>query len=200
MGAVRAGRRGPLDGTARLAGAALAGYALGGLPSADVATRLATGGGTDLRTAGSGNPGAVNAMKVLGGGWGTAVLGADIFKGAVACAVGRAVAGGTGSHLGGTAAVVGHCFPAASGFKGGKGVAASVGQCLATFPAYFPIDLTVAGLTSVSRTWRQRAFATTAVASAAWVSGGVLWWRRGGANLWGAQPTAAPPLSAAATR
>src|SRR6266480_170703 len=101
----RAARGAPAAGAARLAGAALAGYALGGLPSADVATRLATGGGTDLRSAGSGNPGAVNAMKVLGGGWGAAVLAADIAKGALACAVGRAVAGGAGSHLGGTSAV-----------------------------------------------------------------------------------------------
>jgi glycerol-3-phosphate acyltransferase PlsY len=183
---------------ARLAGAALAGYALGGLPSADVATRLATGGGTDLRTAGSGNPGAVNAMKVLGGGWGTAVLAADIAKGALACTVGRAVAGGAGSHLGGTAAVVGHCFPAANRFKGGKGVAASVGQCLATFPAYFPIDLAVAALSSAGP-WRRRAAAATVLSSGAWIGGSVLWWRTGWPNLWGPRPTVALPLAASAS-
>jgi glycerol-3-phosphate acyltransferase PlsY len=198
MGAVRAARGGPLAGAARLAGAALAGYALGGLPSADVATRLATGGATDLRTAGSGNPGAVNAMKVLGGGWGTAVLAADIAKGAVASAVGRAVAGGTGSHVGGTAAVVGHCFPAASGFKGGKGVAASVGQCLATFPAYFPIDLAVAALSSTGP-WRRRASVVTLLSSGAWIGGAVLWWRKGWPNLWGPRPTVALPLAAGAS-
>jgi glycerol-3-phosphate acyltransferase PlsY len=198
MGAVRAARGGPLAGAARLAGAALAGYALGGLPSADVATRLATGGATDLRTAGSGNPGAVNAMKVLGGGWGTAVLAADIAKGAVASAVGRAVAGGTGSHVGGTAAVVGHCFPAASGFKGGKGVAASVGQCLATFPAYFQIDLAVAALSSTGP-WRRRASVVTLLSSGAWIGGAVLWWRKGWPNLWGPRPTAALPLAAGAS-
>ncbi len=198
MGAVRAARRGPLASAARLTGAALAGYALGGLPSADVATRLATGGGTDLRTAGSGNPGAVNAMKVLGGGWGTAVLAADIAKGAMACAVGRAVGGGTGSHLGGTAAVVGHCFPAASGFKGGKGVAASVGQCLATFPAYFPVDLAVAALSSTGP-WRGRGSVATQLSSAAWIGGAILWWRKGWPNLWGPRPTAALPLAAGAS-
>ena len=195
MGARRAARGGPLAGAARLAGAALAGYALGGLPSADVAARLATGGGTDLRTAGSGNPGAVNAMKVLGGGWGTAVLAADITKGAAACAVGRAVAGGTGAHLGGTAAVVGHCFPAASGFKGGKGVAASVGQCLATFPAHVPVDLSVAALSSTGP-WRRRALMATVLSSVAWIGGAVLWWRRGWPNLWGPRPSAALPAAA----
>lgn len=187
-----------MAGAARLAGAALIGYGLGGLPSADVATRLATGGGTDLRTAGSGNPGAVNAMTVLGGGWGTAVLAADVAKGALACAVGRAVAGGTGSHLGGTAAVIGHCFPVASRFKGGKGVAASVGQCLATFPAYFPIDLAVAALSSAGP-WRRRAAAATLLSSGAWVGGAILWWRTGWPNLWGPRPTVALPLAAGAS-
>jgi glycerol-3-phosphate acyltransferase PlsY len=163
-----------------------------------MATRLATGGGTDLRTEGSGNPGAVNAMKVLGGGWGTAVLAADIAKGALACAVGRAVAGGTGSHLGGTAAVVGHCFPVAKRFKGGKGVAASVGQCLATFPAYFPIDLAVAALSSTGPR-RRRAAAATVLSSGAWIGGAILWWRRGWPNLWGPRPTAALPLAAGAS-
>ena len=191
MGAVRAARRGPLVGAARLTGTALAGYALGGLPSADVATRLATGGGTWSRMR-------ERPALVLGGGWGTAVLAADIAKGAMACAVGRAVGGGTGAHLGGTAAVLGHCFPAASGFKGGKGVAASVGQCLATFPAYFPVDLAVAALSSTGP-WRRRASVATQLSSAAWIGGAILWWRKGWPNLWGPRPTAALPLAVGAS-
>lgn len=183
---------------ARLAGAAVVGYALGGLPSADVAARLARGGATDLRRAGSGNPGAVNAMGVLGKGWGYGVLGADMAKGALACAAGRALAGDGGAHLAGTAAVVGHCFPAGAEFRGGKGVAASAGQCLATFPAYFPIDLGVALATSTRR-WRHRAFAATMVASCCWVAGGLLWWWRGWPNGWGPRPSAGLPLAAAAT-
>ncbi|MBA3287807.1 MAG: hypothetical protein H0U21_07255, partial [Acidimicrobiia bacterium] len=46
---------------ARLATAAVAGYLAGTLPSADIASRLATGGRIDLRVAGSANPGALNA-------------------------------------------------------------------------------------------------------------------------------------------
>jgi glycerol-3-phosphate acyltransferase PlsY len=179
--------------------AAITGYLFGTIPSADIASRLAAGGETDLRTTGTGNPGAANAMKVLGTTWGYGILAADIGKGAAACGIGRRMAGDNGAHLAGVSAVVGHCFPVWNGFRGGKGVAASAGQCLATFPAYFPIDLAVAGLTSVSRTWRQRAFATTAVASAAWVFGGLVWWRRRWPNLWGPKPTAALPASAAAT-
>lgn len=50
----------------RLLTAAAAGYLLGTIPSADLAARAASQGRTDLRTAGSGNPGAVNATKALG--------------------------------------------------------------------------------------------------------------------------------------
>ena len=180
----------------RLIAAATTGYALGTIPSADVAARLATRGATDLRDAGSGNPGAVNAMAVLGKGWGYGVLIADVTKGAAACATGSRLAGAVGAHVGGTAEVVGHCLPVWNGFRGGKGVAASAGQCLATFPAYFPIDLGVALATA---RWRRQALAATVAASVTWVGAGVVWWRRGWPNLWGPQPSAALPLAAVAT-
>lgn len=172
------------------------GYLVGGLPTGDAAARLATRGTTDLRTAGSGNPGAANAIAVLGKGWGTGVLIADIGKGLVGCALGRRLAGDNGAHVGGTAAVIGHCFPAWTGLRGGKGVAPSCGQCLATFPAYFPVDLAVAW--AVAK-WRRRALPATAVASSVWVAAGVLWWRRGWPNAWGPKPTAALPAAAAVT-
>ena len=173
--------------TTRVLTAATLGYLAGALPSADVASRLATGGSTDLRSAGTGNPGAANAIAVLGPGWGYGILCADVAKGALACRVGRAVAGDAGAHVGGVAAVAGHCFPFHAGFKGGKGVAASAGQCLATFPSYFPIDVTVAVLTGTRR-WKQRAYTATVVASLSWVAAGTLWWRRGWPNLWGPRP------------
>lgn len=178
-----------------LAGAT--GYLCGTVPTADVVARRASGGTVDLRTAGSGNPGGANALAVLGTGAGVAVLVGDIAKGALACGLGAVMGGRTGAHLAGTAAVVGHCHPVWSGFRGGKGVAASVGQCLATFPAYFPIDVAVAAATASSPRWRRRAFSATAVSSACWVLGGVVWWRRDWPNLWGPQPTGALPLAAA---
>ncbi len=179
-----------------LAGAGVVGYLLGTTPSADVAARLATGGTTDLRRSGSGNPGAVNAMEALGKAWGWGVLFADIAKGALACVAGGRLAGPTAANLAGTAAVFGHCYPAWSGFRGGKGVAVSSGQCLATFPAYFPIDLAIA---YVAARLRGRALPATAVASAVWVASGVLWWRRGWRNAWGPTPGPALPLCAAAS-
>ncbi len=171
-----------------------AGYVLGMLPTADIVARRA---GRDLRREGTGNPGGANAMKVMGTSAGLQVLGGDIAKGAAACLVGGAIAGPSAAHLAGTAAVAGHCHPVWNGFRGGKGVAASVGQCLATFPAYFPIDAAVAAVTAAVPAWKQRAFAATAVSSVCWVLGGIVWWRRGWANGWGPTPTAILPVSAA---
>lgn len=179
--------------------AAAAGYLAGSTPSADVASRLASGGSVDLRATGTGNPGAVNAIGQLGAAWGYGVMAADVAKGALACVGGRRLASGTGAHVAGTAAVVGHCFPVWNGFRGGKGVAASAGQCLATFPAYTVIDLGVAALTAASPRWKQRAYAATAVASACWVGAAALWWRRQWPNAWGPRPTVALPLAAAAS-
>jgi acyl phosphate:glycerol-3-phosphate acyltransferase len=185
--------------TARPIAAVLIGYLLGTVPTADIVASRASGDTVDLRTAGSGNPGGANAMAVLGSGAGSLVMVGDIGKGALASAVGGIVAGRPGAPLAGTAAVVGHCYPVWNGFRGGKGVAASVGQCLATFPAYFPIDLAVAAITVSNPRWRQRAFAATAVSSVCWVLGGLVWWERGWRNLWGPRPSLGLPLAAAAS-
>jgi glycerol-3-phosphate acyltransferase PlsY len=172
------------------------GYLLGTFSTADVVSKR-MGDGVDLRRAGSGNPGAANAIKVLGTKAGLAVMSGDIAKGALACGVGGLLAGSTGAHLAGTASVAGHCYPVWNGFNGGKGVAASVGQCLATFPAYFPIDVGVAAATAAIPAFKERAFAATLAASCVWVVGGVVWWAKGWRNLWGPKPTIMLPVSAA---
>lgn len=186
------GRRGKLNRLGIGLGVA---YLLGTIPTADIVVRKM--GGADLRTQGTGNPGAANAMKVLGTKAGLAVMAGDISKGVAACAIGGVLAGPTGAHLAGTASVAGHCYPVTNGFKGGKGVATSVGQCFATFPAYFPIDVGVAAATAAVPAWKQRAFAATLVSCTFWVLGGVVWWARGWRNLWGPKPTVALPIGAA---
>ena len=183
----------------RAALAASVGYLIGTFPTADLVARRASGGLTDLRSSGSGNPGGANAVKVLGKRAGYTIMGVDITKGAAASVVGGFVAGPTGAHLAGTASVVGHCLPVWNGFRGGKGVAASIGQCLATFPAYFPVDLTVAAVTVALPRWKHRSFAATAASSICWVLGGVVWWRRQLPNLWGPRPSVALPIAAAAS-
>lgn len=182
----------------RLGGAAAIGYAAGLLPSASLAARAASGGQVDLRASGTGNPGGANAAAVLGRRWGYAVMAADIAKGAVACRVGRRIGGDTGQHVAAVSAVVGHCYPVTHGFRGGKGVATSVGQCLMTLPAYVPIDLGVATLVAAGP-WRQRAFPATMAASATWVAASIVWWRRQLPNAWGGSVTVAHPVAAAAS-
>ena len=185
-------RRGPTIGLA-----VVVGYVIGTFPTASLVARAASGGNVDLRRSGSGNPGTANALQVLGPTAGAAVLVGDVGKGAAACVIGGALAGPTGAHLAGTAAVAGHCYPLWSGFDGGKGVATSVGQCLATFPAYFPFDAAVAVATVASQRWRQRAAAATVASSLCWVAGAVVWWRRGWPNLWGPSPTVLLPVASA---
>lgn len=173
--------------------AALAGYLLGTMPSADIATRLASGPVADLRTAGSGNPGALNTATVLGARWGVAVLVADMAKGAAAGAVGRAIGGSSGAYVAATASIAGHIVPVWSRGKGGKGVATSAGACLAVFPAYFPIDAAVAATTAVAK---RNAESAIRVSSAVWVAAAVVWWRRRLPNAWGPPPTAGLPFFA----
>jgi len=182
-----------------LLAAAAAGYLVGTTPAAAIVARLKTGGSLDLRSAGSGNPGGLNVLRLLGHRAGAAVVVADVGKGIAACAVGRRLAGDHGAHLAGAAAVAGHCYPLWTGFRGGKGVATSFGQCLYTFPVFAPVDVAVAAAVARAPGLRRPALASVAVSSTAWLLASVLWWRRGGPNLWGPRPTAALPLANAAT-
>ncbi len=107
---------------------ALIAYLIGAVPTAYIFGRLLKG--IDIREHGSKNVGATNAIRVLGKGPGAAVLAIDILKGVVPTVwVARAL----GIHdpmalvLIGLAAVVGHNWTVFLGFKGGKGVATSLG-------------------------------------------------------------------------
>jgi acyl phosphate:glycerol-3-phosphate acyltransferase len=175
----------------RLLVAAGAGYLLGTVPSADIVSRLATGGRVDLRATGSRNPGAVNAGRVLGTGSGRAVLIADVGKAYAGCACGRAVAGDLGAHVAGVGAVVGHCYPVWKAFDGGKGLAASFGQCLYTFPVAAPLDLALAIGVARIPGLRRAGLVSTAVASSGWLLMSFVWWRRRLPNSWGPKPAAA---------
>ena len=74
---------------------ALIGYVIGMFPSADLVARLASRGpdqaAIDLRAAGSGNPGGLNAARVLGRKWGLLVIVMDAAKGALAGILGLAL-------------------------------------------------------------------------------------------------------------
>jgi acyl phosphate:glycerol-3-phosphate acyltransferase len=162
------------------------GYLLGTIPSAGVVAWLATRGEINLREAGSGNPGAINAIKMLGTRWGLVVLAADIAKGAAAGLLGLVIAGDPGAYAAATAAIAGHIFPVWSRFRGGKGVATSAGACVAAFPAYFPIDMVVAGASALKS---RRADIGTHVACLIWVVSAAVWWGADLPNLWGPDPS-----------
>lgn len=96
----------------------------------------------DIRQHGSGNAGATNTLRVLGVGPAIAVLALDIFKGVVAVWFGMFVAqdqSGLVPALGGLAAILGHNWPLYYGFRGGKGVATTIGvlASLVFFPALY---------------------------------------------------------------
>lgn len=167
---------------ARMTAAALAGYLAGTLPSADIAARLAKGGQVNLREAGSGNPGALNALNELGKGWGAAVLVADMGKGVAGAFAGRVIAGDVGAYVAATTSIAGHIAPVWSRFRGGKGVATSAGACLAVFPAYFPFDAGVAALAAIKTGAAEKSVWVSAVC---WVTASVVWWRRRLPNAWG---------------
>jgi acyl phosphate:glycerol-3-phosphate acyltransferase len=165
--------------------AAAVGYLLGTIPTADLVTRAATRGRVDIRQAGSGNPGGLNAMQVVGKGWGVAVILVDIAKGAVAGFAGFAIGDTTGAYAAATAGIAGHIFPVWSHFRGGKGVATSAGACLAVFPPFFPIDVAVAALGALRLRNPERTIWLNAVV---WTGAAVLWSALELPNLWGPEP------------
>jgi glycerol-3-phosphate acyltransferase PlsY len=172
-----------------VAAALVIAYLLGTIPTAVLVARVATRGEVDIRTAGSGNPGALNTLGVLGAKWGAVVLLGDVGKAALACVIARNLSGDVACYAG-SAAVVGHCLPVWSRFRGGKGVACAGGQCLATFPVYAPVAIAVAVLSS-RRRFEARAFLAGVASAALWVLAAIVWTVADLPNAWGVHPGAA---------
>lgn len=89
--------------------------------------------GIDIRNHGSGNAGATNTLRVLGKGPGILVFILDVLKGVAAVLIGRWAASPDQLWvpvLCGLLAIVGHNWPVYFGFRGGKGVATSIGAML----------------------------------------------------------------------
>ncbi|MQX35790.1 glycerol-3-phosphate 1-O-acyltransferase PlsY [Roseospira navarrensis] len=115
--------------------AALGGYLLGGVPFGLVLTRLAGLG--DIRAIGSGNIGATNVLRTGRKDLALLTLLLDSGKGAIAALGVRALLGWEGVDpilpvVAGVAAVIGHNYPVWLRFRGGKGVATTLGVLLAT--------------------------------------------------------------------
>ncbi len=129
---------------------ALAAYLLGSLPTGFLVARAK---GVDIRTVGSGNIGATNAMRVLGKPAGIFVLLMDALKGYAACTwlVSLALKFFTVAPeqveplqiIAGICAVLGHNYTCWLRFKGGKGIATTAGVFLALAPWALLIALMV---------------------------------------------------------
>ena len=131
----------------------VAGYLLGSLATAVLVSRAL--GVADPRSAGSGNPGATNVLRLAGRRAAALTLAGDVLKGVVPVLVARAAELPPAMvALVGLAAFLGHLFPVFFGFKGGKGVATALGALLALEPflgaAVLATWLVVAGVTRYS--------------------------------------------------
>lgn len=104
-------------------------YLLGSVSSAIIVCRLM--GLPDPRSEGSGNPGATNVMRIGGKKAAAITFFGDFLKGFLPVYFVNLVGvSATVQALVGLAAFLGHLFPVFFGFKGGKGVATSVGVLL----------------------------------------------------------------------
>lgn len=94
--------------------------------------------GRDIRQSGSGNAGATNMLRTYGKKMGILTLVLDILKGVICVLLAKfaaqAVIGAgtadTAAYIAGVSVILGHNFPVYFGFKGGKGVATSLGVVL----------------------------------------------------------------------
>jgi glycerol-3-phosphate acyltransferase PlsY len=113
----------------------LASFLIGAVPTGLL---IAKSRGIDLRKVGSGNIGATNVLRAMGKEAALLPLIGDIAKGALPVALARAV--GFAEHhvlyegLCGLAAIIGHDFSPFLRFRGGKGVATSIGVLLVFSP------------------------------------------------------------------
>lgn len=113
-------------------------YLLGNISTSYIiAKRLA---GVDIRTQGSGNAGSTNVLRTFGKKAGAMTFIGDLLKGIIAVFIGYAISkfANIDTVIAGYVAVFGvicgHNWPAFLGFRGGKGVATSLGAMIAVHP------------------------------------------------------------------
>jgi len=145
-------------------------YFLGSVP---FGVLIATAHGKDLRSIGSGNIGATNVARALGKKWAYVCFGLDCLKGLVPMLIAKLMiseltVGALSLWLAvGCAVVAGHIFPIYLHFKGGKGVATSLGVILGLYPYYtIPGVTTLAIWVGVVLTWRYISLASITAAVA----------------------------------
>lgn len=120
----------------------LVGYLLGSISFAVI---IARSQGVDIFKEGSGNPGATNVKRTLGKKWGNLTFALDALKGFAAAGWPLIAYGGDNrlAVIGLVAAILGHSFSIFLKFRGGKGVATTIGGLLALMWMVLLIGLVV---------------------------------------------------------
>ncbi|GAA2732461.1 glycerol-3-phosphate 1-O-acyltransferase PlsY [Pedococcus aerophilus] len=138
--------------------AAAVAFVLGAVNPATILAKIL---GKDLRTSGSGNPGATNAGRVLGARWGVVVGVLDVLKGLLPVLLAAHFLGSITALVVGLAVVLGHIWSPFLKGQGGKGVATSLGAILAVEP-WFALVMV---LVFVVLVWRLRWVAGASVSA-----------------------------------
>ncbi len=123
----------------KIAAVAIGAYLFGNLNPALIISKIKK---QDIRKMDSGNPGSMNMFRNYGVVLGVVTLLCDALKGAIPCILGWWLLGDEfsfsadkfGLYLGGFCVILGHIFPVFLKFKGGKGIASSIGVCLVADP------------------------------------------------------------------
>lgn len=128
-------------------GAAIAAYLIGNVQFAVIFSHLLHR--DDVRNHGSGNAGSTNMLRVYGIKAGVITFIGDLIKGAAAVLLGRAMGGQNVAYAAALGVVIGHCWPVFFRFKGGKGVASSLGAAMLLNPFWGLIAAAVGGIVAV---------------------------------------------------
>jgi glycerol-3-phosphate acyltransferase PlsY len=118
----------------KIGGVMLVSYLIGSILTGDIVSALKR---VDIRAQGSGNVGATNVFRSMGAFYGALVLICDVLKGvlAVVCAnLAGKINGFDPAVLAGVCAIAGHNWSIFAKFKGGKGIATSLGVVTALTP------------------------------------------------------------------
>ena len=122
----------------------VAAYLIG---SINFATLIAKLNSKDIRKMGSGNPGTMNVLRTMGKFWGIIVFFLDSVKGLAFALIGRFLINGPDNFemaiILGACVLLGHIFPIFDRFRGGKGVATTLGVFIAISPIVGSITLVI---------------------------------------------------------
>ncbi|OPJ56876.1 glycerol-3-phosphate 1-O-acyltransferase PlsY [Alkalithermobacter paradoxus] len=128
---------------------ALIAYFIGNFSTSYIIGKL--NGNIDIRKYGSGNAGATNVLRTLGKKAALYTFLGDAFKGVLAVIIGSRLGGEKAALVAAICVVLGHNWPVFLKFKGGKGVATTIGSILAIDPIVGVFSLAV-GIISIIKT------------------------------------------------